>query len=358
MIGAPGSRARILGRNVLPMVAWNRIAYRLYVVLGLAGVVAATVLTALANGDDPGSRTPLFVGIGAVGAYLVGLLVFQWAILRRQGWVGASRAADAAPDVLPHGRDALVEALALTPPDAAARRRATTGIGTGITRHMTMLTLLVAAIIGGTAGYLVLGVEAAIHPLGASGPAIPLVYLPAIVLVLLWGLAVPATLRWAVRAQDAWLEPLGLRTAGTPGSVVLPDAHGGLGHHVVGATTLSGMRHGRPVAVTMTSRESTVRIGVVAPAFRGSAHEGRLRLDEPDPAGRAAPVLAAAEADRWRRVTFAGGADGIVVRRRTSRHEGLEARWLEDLWLAERLADAVCGAQPPPAEDQTSVQIH
>lgn len=338
------------------MAAWNRIAYRLYVVLGIVGIVAATVLTALAHADDPGSRTPLYVGVGAVGIYLAGLLAFQWAILRDQGWVGG--APDADRDVLPHGRDALIDALAVTPPDRDGRRRAAAGIGTGITRHMTMLTLLVAAIMGGAAGYLVLGADTAISPLGAEGPTIPLVFLPAIALVVVWAAAVPATLRWARRAQDAWLAPLGLHTAGTPGSIVLPDAHGGLDHRVVGATTLSGVRHGRPVEVRMTGRACTVRVGAPAPAFRGSSHEGRLRLDEPDPDGLVAAVLARATEARWRRVTFAGGPDGIVVERRTSQAEALEARWLEDLWLAERLADAVSGTASRPPEGPTSVHIH
>jgi hypothetical protein len=338
------------------MAAWNRIAYRLYVVLGIVAVVAATVLTALANADDPGSRTPLYVGVGAVGAYLAGLLVFQWAILRDQGWVGGSP--DAARDVLPDGRDALIDALAVTPPDRDGRRRAAAGIGTGITRHMTMLTLLVAAIMGGAAAYLALGAEAAISPLGADGPAIPLVFLPAIALIVAWAAAVPATVRWARRAQDAWLAPLGLHTAGTPGSIVLPGPHGGLDHRVVGATTLAGVRHGRAVEVRMTGRVSTVRVAAPAPLFRGSSHEGRLRLDEPDAGGRLAALVAATADDRWRRVTFAGGPGGIVVERRTSQPEALEARWLEDLWLAERLADAVSGAPPGPPEGPTSVQMH
>lgn len=337
------------------MAAWNRIAYRLYVVLGLVAVVAATVLTALGNADEPGSRTPLYVGVGAVGAYLAGLLVFQWAILRDQGWVGGGTETDR--DVLPDGRDALIEALALTP-SAEGRRRAAAGIGTGITRHMAMLTLLVAAIMGGAVAYLVLGADAAISPLGDTGPTVPLVLLPAIVLILAWGAAVPATVRWARRAQDAWLEPLGLHTAGLPGSVVLPDLHGGLDHRVIGATTLSGVRYGRPVEVRMTSRGSAVRIGAPCAAFRGSSHEGRLRLDEADTGGRVGPLLARTDADRWSRVTFAGGPDGIVVERRTSQTEALEARWLEDLWLAERLADALSDTPPSSPEDPTSVQVH
>lgn len=331
--------------RLLLMAAWNRIAYRLYVVLGLAGVVAATVLTALAHSDDPGSRTPLYAGIAAVGIYLAGILVFQWWILRDQGWVGRSGDRPA-PDVLPHGRDALIDALAITPAGPDSHRRATTGI----TRHMTMLTLLVAAIIGGTVAYAVAGVDASVSPLGASGPTIPLVYLPAIALTIAWGLAVPATLRWAVRAQDAWLEPLGLQTAGTPGSIVLPDAGGGLDHRVVGATTLRGVRHGRAVEVRVTGRDSTVLVHATTPAFRGSSHEGRLRVDEGS--GAAAAVIASVGADdRWRRVTFTGGPDGIAVHRRTTQTEALEARWLEDLWLAERLA----GAAPA---DPTFVQMH
>jgi hypothetical protein len=59
--------------------------------------------------------------------------------------------------------------------------------------------------------------------------------------------------------------------------------------------------------------------------------------------------------DRWRQVTFTGDPDGITVRRRTSASAALAAPWLEDLWLAERLAHAVGGGDP---KGPTSVQMH
>jgi hypothetical protein len=48
-------------------------------------------------------------------------------------------------------------------------------------------------------------------------------------------------------------------------------------------------------------------------------------------------------AARWRGVKVEAGEDGIVVRRRASATATSEQRWMDDLWLAERLASAVPG---------------
>jgi hypothetical protein len=46
-------------------------------------------------------------------------------------------------------------------------------------------------------------------------------------------------------------------------------------------------------------------------------------------------------AARWRGVTVEAGEEAIVVRRPGGATAGAEQRWMDDLWLAERLADAV-----------------
>jgi hypothetical protein len=53
-------------------------------------------------------------------------------------------------------------------------------------------------------------------------------------------------------------------------------------------------------------------------------------------------ALAALEpAARWRGVKVEAGDDGLLVKRRGSVRASEERRWMDDLWLAERLADAV-----------------
>jgi hypothetical protein len=43
---------------------------------------------------------------------------------------------------------------------------------------------------------------------------------------------------------------------------------------------------------------------------------------------------------RWANVRVTGGADGVLVERERGANEAAQALWLDDLWLAERLADA------------------
>ena len=50
--------------------------YKAFVILGLLGVVGATIGTAVATADDPGSKTPLYVGVGAVAVYMVLLMLY------------------------------------------------------------------------------------------------------------------------------------------------------------------------------------------------------------------------------------------------------------------------------------------
>ena len=52
---------------------------------------------------------------------------------------------------------------------------------------------------------------------------------------------------------------------------------------------------------------------------------------------------------RWANVRVTGGPDGILVERRHGVNGGDEELWLDDLWLAERLADAARVASPAVA---------
>jgi hypothetical protein len=68
---------------------------------------------------------------------------------------------------------------------------------------------------------------------------------------------------------------------------------------------------------------------------------GKLGVEGDTPAAVVKALEPLSADPRWRRVTAAGVADGIVVRRRVRGRPSTEALWMDDLWLAERLADAV-----------------
>ncbi len=116
---------------------------------------------------------------------------------------------------------------------------------------------------------------------------------------------------------------------------------GRVGPKIRGALVLSGERHGRPVSVRLGSGEVSSRgevtVRIAAPEFKAKSRDGRVRATDGAPDPIVAALAEVPNSTRWKKLTVAGGPEGIVV----SRKGGGQADWLCDLWLAERLADAV-----------------
>ena len=104
---------------------------------------------------------------------------------------------------------------------------------------------------------------------------------------------------------------------------------------------MSGRRHGRSVRIEMLASDYETRISKRAPSFSVSSDDGKLKPAGDTPAA-VEKALAPLSADaRWRGVEVEAGSEGIVVRRRVKGRARTEALWMDDLWLAERFADAV-----------------
>src|SRR5688572_20380581 len=110
--------------------------YMAFVVLGLAGVVGATIATAVATSEDPGSKLPLYVGVGSVGVFIVILLLYQW--------VGI--AMNAREESVP---TELLEALAVQPGAKEAARRARRSMMGPIVGNQLLLTAISLAVVFG-----------------------------------------------------------------------------------------------------------------------------------------------------------------------------------------------------------------
>ena len=140
-------------------------------------------------------------------------------------------------------------------------------------------------------------------------------------------------------ASAQMLSPLGLDMTQHP-QVGLQPRFGQAGYNskLVGTLLMEGERHGRRVSVRRDGEGPTVTsVGGGFPEFQVKADGDRLRASRGAPAeiGRALGSLG--DSKRWKGVKVAGGPEGIAVQRR--RDSGFD--WLCDLWLAERLADAV-----------------
>lgn len=155
-------------------------------------------------------------------------------------------------------------------------------------------------------------------------------------------LRIPFTLRGSVEASNVELEPLGLALTETPTMGVRPRWGGsGLQTDVQGPSVMAGHRHGRAVRIELDARSFETRVAQRAPSFKISGKDGRLAAAGDAPAAVRDALAALEPAARWRGVKVEAGDDGIVVKRRGSVRASEERRWMDDLWLAERLADAV-----------------
>jgi hypothetical protein len=303
--------------------------YRLYIIVGIPAVIALSVL-AVSNADprDP-SMLPI---LAPVLGWVAGLLVFQWTFLLRRGVgpvapEGEDPPADAADP--PLDREALRATLALDDGEEDAGTRAAPTPQTFAVRGFAYITALTLAAVGGSVLYATGVVDATIEPFGAGGPGIPVAVLPALALVLIGVLRLPSQLRQAVEVSDAWSRGLGLRATNLP-----------LAGSDVDATVYEGDRHGRAVWIEQAPRASSVHVAQPVPSF--AARERELAL-VPEPGAPPSVTRTLGELSthrRWSNVRVTGGADGVLVERERGATEALQALWLDDLWLAERLADA------------------
>jgi len=139
------------------------------------------------------------------------------------------------------------------------------------------------------------------------------------------------------------MAPLGLEVSERPTvSIETRDATTGrVGPKLQGALVLRGQRHGRAVSVRLGGGEagarSEVSVGAGSPAFKVKSRDGRVRAADDTPAALAAALADTPNSTRWKKLTIEGGTEGIVV----TRKGGDQGDWLCDLWLAERLADAL-----------------
>jgi len=297
--------------------------------VGLPAVIALSVLAMLSADPSEPSMLPI---IAPVLVWIAGLLVLQWIFLLRRGVGPVAPEGEATPVGTadsPLDREELRAALMLGDGEEDSGARAAPTPQTFAVRGFAYITALTLAAIGGAALYVTGVVDATIEPFGAGGIGIPVTVLPALALALIGVLRLPSQYRRAMEVSDARLGDLGLRVAD------LPTPLG-----VVGATAYGGVRHGRAVWIEQAMGTSSVHVAQPAPSF--AVRELALAL-VPEPGAPPSVTRALRELSahrRWENVRATGGADGVLVERPRGANEAAQALWLDDLWLAERLADA------------------
>ncbi len=317
---------------------WKRsLLYRLWVVGGLAAIVFIVVRIGLTTqpGDDP----PYVVFGVAIGVYLLGIIIMQGVSLARTDPTPAVTPTPAGE--LPKTPEGMQAMLALPGADGqraqqGAQRAHRQSIG------LFIPTALIAILLP-LGGYLYISgtVTGVWQPFGETGPGIPVAALPGLAMVLVMALLLPLNMKRAREAADDYNSALGLRITATPRSILLPRiGTDGIGHHIVGPTTMEGVRHGRPVVVDAYSGSTAVLVATPTEPFRLTAKDGRVQTDGPAPPWVLQALGRVPSDARWHKVRVEGGPSGIRADRKGS---ALDSDWMLDLWLAETLADADTG---------------
>jgi hypothetical protein len=123
-----------------------------------------------------------------------------------------------------------------------------------------------------------------------------------------------------------------------------------------------GTRHGRQVFIrigidetylsgfsTRHMRQITV-LRVEAPDFELVGADGRVRAESDVPVALRAVLQGLRPSpDIWDGLLVVGGPEGIVATRPVPHRVRVQFQWLYDLWLVERIADALHASALPPA---------
>jgi len=322
------------------MGIYRSLGYKLWVVGGMVVIVGVAVGLGLSN---PANQNVIFAILPLLAIYMGGIFVMQGRAARRMSEPDEPAPdvdAEAAKDDPPTRRADLAAALAVKPIDPEKRNAAREATGGMMMSQVTGGAVLMALILIGV-GLFYAGVDETLYPLGEAGPGAPIVFLPIFAFIVFLVVRIPFTMRRGVEATNTELEPLGLALTETPKVGVRPRWGGsGLQTDVRGPSVITGRRHDRAVRIEMDSKRFETRVAERAPAFEVASKDGRLSPDGAAPDGVRSALAAIEPGSRWRGVKAEASEEGILVTRRGSVTAATEQRWMDDLWLAERLADA------------------
>ena len=306
-------------------------------IVGVIVVMAVVVVLALAFGQGDSNPTVLLAVIFAIVFGFVAVLMR----LQRRDVDAAERRStvDAVAPAMPVKDPAtansidLIEALAVKPVDRAAIAEATKGAYRTARSSISSGSILMVLIALAVIPWQLWQFEWSIY-----------IVVPVIVgyvLFLATRVTMPGgTLETAFEESDALTAPLGLEIVSTP-EVVVRERVGGSGmqHQMVGSLAYRGTRHGRNVAVEVPydGGATTTALGGAFPELAISEQRGRLHAKPGAPMAINAVLDPLTASESWKGVTIAGGPQGLVVER--ERDGALH--WMRDLWLAERIADAL-----------------
>jgi hypothetical protein len=274
----------------------------------------------VALSGDPGIN-PAIPGLPVV-SWFIGLLALQGRFLLRDESLSGGPRHEAPRDEFDPPADTFA-ALSMTAAGADAPRRV---------RRFSLVGF--ALLVGGSllcVGGGLLSVSGLVPPFVAVAPAL--------IAIFAGYFMTPFNLKKAVEIGDAYLGALGLQTTEMPGMGGWLDASGDFHPRLQGATGFGGVRHGRRVSARIGLLGTEVSVACATPPFQAVTDAGRFIPGDGTPEALATLLARTGSPARWRSAEVVADGSAITIRRRRTGSD-MPDWWLDDLWLAERLADA------------------
>ncbi|HEY2980451.1 MAG TPA: hypothetical protein VGJ22_04675, partial [Anaerolineales bacterium] len=253
---------------------WDSCLYRVFIVGGLAGVVAAVVLSVMLTPDD--SQIPVQVGVGGMALFMA-LLVGYWAYqIIHKGYgspkvVDAGKPADVDDLSVLGSWSTLFGAMAIhggNPEELKAMEkqgRSSLAIWFGWSAVIALGPIILMI------PYLLGWMDWSVIRYGVA------IYLGLVVLMILF---TGPLLQRASQANEAiYLAPLGLKQTALPEVGLIPGLDGPR-PTVRGASVIEGTRFGRPVRIELDGWQVSTLVQARAKAFVIHSRAGKLEAAE------------------------------------------------------------------------------
>ncbi len=299
---------------------WDSILYRIYIIGGLAGIVAVTVGTVIFFDPQGATMLPVYTGGGCATLFLLGILAYWWwQLLFAEYGVGKAELEEAGAG-LPKiaalkSWSRLFEAMVVwggVPALLEADRRRVRRVLLEWFGWATAVAL-----------YPIVNVWLYLFGLLTQETFLLLVKQGYVALIVLMIVRTYFLMKGSNRSDEqAIYAPLGLTLVEAVPSRAAPR-------------TLEGQRHGRTVRIVAEGRHSLTQVNGSLPSFLVESGSGKFLLPDDLPAPAHTALKDLRKAKRWTGVKVEGGPQGVVVER-DARGQNL---WLYDLWLAERILE-------------------
>jgi len=317
---------------------WDSILYRIYIIGGLVVVVAVTVAV--------GSLTPLAeeavwmpLVFGPVTLWFIGILAYWWVQFLFAGYTEPERSVKEAENDTPEisalrSWSTLSEAMTIHGGDVEELRKLDRAARRPVLEWFGWVNLFVLYCIS----------NPWLTALGILTPERQRYFVAGVIGLMLFIMVRTYFLLGArvTASEYAYLRPLGLEVVERPTMdlkrIARTAVEGPWGLVAGGGVVLEGVRRDRPVQIAVDGQRTYTVVQAEVPAFTVESREGKLVADEGAPRAVKESLKELRQAKRWVGMELHSGPEGIVVERVPGRRQNM---WLYDLWLAERLLEAL-----------------